>query len=67
MSDLRVESDWPATAHDKGTEASLVYETGCCRRSLEINIQAPAKGRPVETQLWCHAHTRGADAVVSVA
>ncbi len=66
MVDLLVVSDWPARAHAKGDETALVYETGCCRRIHEINVQTPTAGEPVSTQLWCHAHMRGADASISV-
>lgn len=67
MSDLNVVSDWEVSAYPKGPETSLIYLAPCCGRSHEINVQTPRGGETVETQLWCHAHMRGADATITVA
>lgn len=67
MVELRWQSAWTMSAHAKGAETAVLYQSPCCGNWHEINVQTPAPGAPVTTELWCHRDGRGAQASIEVA
>lgn len=65
MSEIRVESDWDATAVTAGEgEMALTFTAPCCNTAYQLNIQPPAKRQPVTTQLWCHRDGQGTEVTI---
>lgn len=65
MSELRVESDWPATAVLAADgEMTLTFTAPCCNTAYQLNLQPPAKRQPVSSELWCHRDGQGAAVTV---
>jgi hypothetical protein len=64
---FKVSGKWEATATLADPDClSVSYLSPCCNNRWTINVQPPTKGKPVETELWCHRDGKGDKVTIGV-
>jgi hypothetical protein len=63
---VRITTEWAATVAGDEVAATITYTAPCCNTVYAISVQAPVKGEPTETELWCHRDGKGTPARVTL-